>query len=83
MDLYVHFVHSVSEGGIMGNLCYHYTACDNNPILNEVYPHHSPVVDFVIEIKNKIFVEFEVHTVMCLRIGVFWDVRLCDGVSCS
>jgi len=47
VDLYVHFVHSVWERGIMGNLCYHYTACDNSPILNEVYPHHSPVVDYV------------------------------------
>jgi len=46
----------------MGNLIYHYTAYDNNPILNEVYPHHSPVVVCVKKIKNKIFVEFEVHT---------------------
>ena len=44
VDLCVHFVHSVLERGIMGNLSYHYTACDNNPILNVVYPHHSPVV---------------------------------------
>ena len=44
VDLYVHFVHSVLERGIMGNLSYHYTACDSNPILNVVYPHHSPVV---------------------------------------
>jgi hypothetical protein len=48
VDLYVAFVHSVLERGIMGNFSCHYTACDKNPILNEVYPHHSPVVDYVI-----------------------------------
>jgi len=48
VDLYVLFVHSVWERGIMGNFIYHYTACDNKTILNEVYPHHSPVVNYVI-----------------------------------
>jgi hypothetical protein len=48
VDLYVPFVHSVLEQGLMGDLNYHYTACDNNPILNEVYPHRSRVVDCVI-----------------------------------
>jgi hypothetical protein len=48
VDLYVHFVRNVLERGIMGNLSYHYTACGNNPISNEVYPHHSAVVDYVI-----------------------------------
>jgi hypothetical protein len=33
VDLYVCFIHSVLERGIKGYLSYHYTACDNNPIL--------------------------------------------------
>jgi len=48
VDLYVHFVHTVLERRIKGNLSYHYTACDSNSLLNEVYPHHSPVVDCVL-----------------------------------
>jgi hypothetical protein len=71
-DLYVILIHSVLGRGLMGNSSCHYTTCDNNPILNAVYPHHCAVVGYVIKIEKKIFVEFEVHTAVCVRIGGFW-----------
>jgi len=75
VDLYVHFVHSVLERGLMGNLIYHYTACDNNPISTQI------VLWLIVSYKyrrkylwNLRFTEWSVWGLGCEV------VRLCDGL---